>query len=161
MLRCTKKLLAILGASSVSEPGPAPDDDDWYANLVWLDGRKCLLLAHVATLFTIFEPDVRAVDVQSMKSFVSSLIGRELHREGLPRDTFATSDDLVITRTADRRVLGCMNDMSYLCEAAVQHTGSLEKTNIAALNHSLRRNMNSSRNYERPIDLTIARVECG
>jgi len=23
-----------------------PDPDDWYAILLWLDGRKCLLLTH-------------------------------------------------------------------------------------------------------------------
>jgi hypothetical protein len=49
ILRCTRKLLTVLG-SAVAEPAPAPDPEDWYANLVWLDRRKCLLLIHSATL---------------------------------------------------------------------------------------------------------------
>ena len=39
---------------------PQPDGEDWYANLLVLDRRKCLLLTHPSTLFTVFEPDVRA-----------------------------------------------------------------------------------------------------
>ncbi len=42
-----------------------PEDEDWYANLLVLDRRKCLLLTHAGTLFTIFEPDVRASDLTS------------------------------------------------------------------------------------------------
>lgn len=49
IVRCTKKLLAVLGAGRVARPGPAPDSEDWYANLLWFDGRKCLLLTHAAT----------------------------------------------------------------------------------------------------------------
>jgi hypothetical protein len=45
-------------------------------------GRKCLLLTHTATLFSIFEADVRAVDLRLQ--------------------------ELILARTADRRVLECM-----------------------------------------------------
>ena len=33
ILRCTRKLLTVLG-SAVAEPTPAPDPEDWYANLL-------------------------------------------------------------------------------------------------------------------------------
>jgi hypothetical protein len=36
----------------------APDGEDWYATLLWLSGRKCLLLTQAATLFTVLEADV-------------------------------------------------------------------------------------------------------
>jgi hypothetical protein len=42
----------------VADLAPAPDLEDWYANLLWFDRRKCPLLTHSATLFTIFEADV-------------------------------------------------------------------------------------------------------
>ncbi len=54
ILRCTNKLLAVIGAP-LADPAPAPDAEDWYANLLWSDRRKCLLLTHSGTLFTIFE----------------------------------------------------------------------------------------------------------
>ena len=37
ILRCTRKLLTVLG-SAVAEP--APDPEDWYANLLWFDGAR-------------------------------------------------------------------------------------------------------------------------
>jgi hypothetical protein len=45
-----------------------------------------------------------------------------------------------------------------MCEAAIAKSGSLRHNDLVALNRSLRRNINSARNYERPIDLTIARL---
>jgi len=61
ILRCTRKLLRLLRTDSAADPDPAPDAEDWYANLVWLDRRKCLLLTPAGTLFSMFEAGVRAV----------------------------------------------------------------------------------------------------
>src|SRR5260370_6225262 len=88
ILRCTKKLLAVIGPKLVAEPAPAPDAEDWYANLLWLDRRKCLLLTHSATLFSVFEADARAADLRATGRLVTGLIGRELLSEGLPSATF-------------------------------------------------------------------------
>ena len=87
ILRCTRKLLTVLG-SAVAEPAPAPDPEDWYANLVRFDRRTCLLLTHSATLFTIFEADVTASALRATRQLVTGLIGRELRREELPAGTF-------------------------------------------------------------------------
>jgi len=160
ILRCTKKLLAIIGPSLAAEPAPAPNGEDWYANLLWFNGRKCLLLAHSATLFSIFEADVRAADLRATGLLVTRLIRRELRSEGLPPSTFADPDPerVILAKTADRSVLGCMNDMAFLCEHAISGSGGLQSTDIAALNRSLRRNVNSARGYRPPIQLTIARL---
>ena len=66
ILRCTRKLLTVLG-SAVAEPAPAPDPEDWYANLLRFGQRTCLLLTHSATLFTIFEADVTASSFASLQ----------------------------------------------------------------------------------------------
>ena len=88
ILRCTKKLLAIIGLALTAEPAPAPDPEDWYANLLWFDRRKCLLLTHSVTLFSIFEPDVRPSGLRATRHLVTRLIDRELRREKLPSSTF-------------------------------------------------------------------------
>ena len=81
VLRCTKKLLAVIGPRLIAEP--AAGADDWYANLLWFDRRKYLLLTHVGPLFTIFGADVSTSDLRSTGPFVSALIKRELLSEGL------------------------------------------------------------------------------
>ena len=158
ILRCTKKLLDVIRPEQLATQ--EPDGNDWYANLLVLDRRKCLLLTHADTLFTIFEPDVRAPDLRSTHDLVARLIERELSVEGLPVRTFGDlgTEELLIAKTADRSVLGCMNDMAYLCEDAVARAGSLASTDVPSLNRHLRRNINSTRDYQRPIDLVLERI---
>jgi hypothetical protein len=155
VLRCTKKLLALINPAGPAIPAPAPSPQDWYANLLWVDRRKCLLLTDSATLFSIFEADVHAADLRATHSLLTRLIGRELHRENLPAATFPTGrpEELTITTTADRSVLGCMNDMAFLCQATIDDSGGLARADLAGLNQALRRNISSARSYQRPIDL--------
>jgi len=144
----------------VADLAPAPDPEDWYANLLWFDRRKCLLLTHSATLFTIFEADVTASNLRATRQLVTGLIGRELRREDLPAATFGDLEqqEVLLAKTADRSVLGCMNDMAFMCEHAIGNAGGLARTDLAELNRSLRRNINSARGYCPPIDLAARRV---
>ena len=63
------------------------------------------------------------------------------------------SEALVVAKTVDRSVLGCMNDMALHCELAVGESGGLARLDDRALNRRLRRNINSAREYQRPIDV--------
>jgi hypothetical protein len=47
ILRCTKKLLDVILPGQVVKQ--EPEDEDWYANLLVPDRRKCLLLTHAGT----------------------------------------------------------------------------------------------------------------
>lgn len=160
ILRCTSKLLAVIGPALAMRPAPAPDAEDWYANLLWFDRRKCLLLTHSATLFSIFEANVSAHSLRATGSLVTRLIERELASEGLPSAVFTGlgPQELILAKTADRSVLGCMNDMAFLCQHTIAESGGLMATDLVALNRSLRRNINSARGYQRPIELTARRL---
>jgi hypothetical protein len=160
ILRCTRKLLAVLKTGTCPGPQPEPGAEDWCANLLWLDRRKCLLLTHSGTLFSIFEPDLRAAELRDTFNLVTRLIGRELGAENLPATTFGVlgSQELIVARTADRSVLGCMNDMALLCGYAVMDSGGLQNVDSVELNRSLHRNINSARGYQRPLDLAGRRA---
>ncbi len=147
-------------APAVADPAPAPDPEDWYANLLSFDRRKCLLLTHSATLFTIFEADVTASALRATRELITGLIGRELRREELPAGTFGDlgQQEVVLAKTADRSVLGCMNDMAFSCEHAIGGAGGLARTDLAELNQALRRNINSARGYCPPIELAVRRL---
>jgi hypothetical protein len=51
-----------------------------------------------------------------------------------------------------------MNDMAVLCEQTITRSGGLSRTDLDTLNRSLRRNINSARDYQRPIELTVERL---
>jgi hypothetical protein len=159
ILRCTTKLLAVIGPDHMAAPAPIPDAEDWYANLLWFDRRKCLLLTHSATLFSIFEANVTAASLRAVTPLVTGLIKRELSREDLAADVFAgLGNEMTLAKTTDRSVLGCMNDMAVLCQHAIACSSGLMRTDLAALNRSLRRNINSARDYQLPIELAAQRV---
>jgi len=156
IVRCTRKLLSLLHPGAPRSLGSLPaDDDDWYANLLWISRRKCLLITHAGTLFSVFAPDVHAAEVRPLGRFFVPLIEAELKAEGLPVDTFGTvaPDQVVVARTIDRSVLGCMNDMALVCESVMASSGGLERCDVADLNQVLRRNINSVRGYVPPIEL--------
>ena len=156
VLRCTARLLAII----YPNPRPtlaslAPNTNDWYANLVWIERRKCLLLTHAGTLFSMFLPDVRAAELRPVGRFVVPAIESELITEGLPCNTFGPLDpeNVVVARTANRSVLGCMNDMASMIESSVPIEGGLQRRDVADLNRGLRRHINSAGRHVPPIEL--------
>jgi hypothetical protein len=111
ILRWTKTLRDLIKPGSLADE-PA-SDEDWYANLMRVDGRTCLLLTHADTLFSIFEPSVLAAGLRHIGRLVTELIKRELAREGLGQGTSGAMDaaSVVVGKTASRTVVGCMNDM--------------------------------------------------
>lgn len=52
IVRCINKFLAVSSPDVLVVPPPVPDAQDWYANLRWCSGCKCLLLTHSATQFS-------------------------------------------------------------------------------------------------------------
>lgn len=155
-LRCTAKLLKLLGTRPSDLLDAPPCAQDWYANLLWIDGRKCLLITHAGTLFSLFLPDVRAADLRPIGAALLPPLRAELVREALPADTFGPLADTApvhLAKTADRSVLGCMNDLALRCEWTIERAGGLARLDLADLHRGLQRNLSGARGYARPIDL--------
>lgn len=159
-VRCTQKLLKAMRVPPRSLPDANPAPDDWYANLLWFDRRKCLLVTHADTLFPIFIADVLAADLRDLAELVRRNAQVALYDEHLPPDALGDlTTPLELARTASRRILGVMTDDAYGCEAAVAHAGGLERLDTLDLNRRLRRTLHSGPNgYERPLDAVRARL---
>ncbi|WP_226356538.1 hypothetical protein [Pseudonocardia sp. ICBG601] len=157
IVRGTAKVLAL-----VRPPDPLPDldpaPDDWYANLLRIQRRNCLLLTHATTLFSVFRPAVTAAELRPLGPFVSAAIRTELLAEGLPPDALGCSDTtpVQVTRTASRRVLGVMNDHAFHIEHYIAAHGGLAGTELPALHLRLHRTINSLNGYVPPIDAARA-----
>jgi hypothetical protein len=159
IVRCTAKVRKLLRERPAVDVRPG--DDDWYLNLLWVDGRKCLLLVHATTLFPIFTADVRASQLRPVGQWVATRVHEELDAEQLPADSFGHLDPAacVITKTASRHVLGIMNDMGMHIEFATFDAGSLALLDADDLNRSLRRGLHShGRGYATPLELALERV---
>lgn len=158
LMRCTAKLITLLRVprgSLVEQPGSSAD---WYANLIWVGGRKCLLVMHAGTLFSVFIPDVRVTDLRALGPFLADRITAALTAEALPVDALGPLDphDVAVAKTADRRVLGSMNDAAFRCEWWAQDSGGLTGLDLDKLHHHLQRTPCGARGYAYPIDLARA-----
>jgi hypothetical protein len=156
VVRCTKKMLDLLGGRKLTLSELEPSYDDCYLNLVWIERQKCLLLTHSGTLFSVFRTGVRAADLRPLGDYLIGAIEAELGAEGLPADTLAELDrnKVRIAKTASRSILGFMNEMTFELEWHIAHNGGLHRTDINELNHALRRMLrNRGGDYVRPIEL--------
>ena len=158
VLRCTAKMLSLLGTRPRDLVTIEPSDEDWYANLLWLDRRKCLLLAHAGTLFSVFVPNIRKADLMPIGPSLVPLIHEELEAESVPRDRLGALDSrtIALAKTESQTVLGYMNEMARFCEYAVDDAGGLARSDARELNRELRRELHLSRRppgYFVPIEL--------
>jgi hypothetical protein len=105
-----------------------------------VDGRKCLLLAHAGTLFSVFVPDIRKAGLVPIGPSVVGIIHTELESEGL-----LDSRRVTLSKTESRVVLGYMNEMARFCEFAIDDVGGLARCDARELNRELRRELHLSR----------------
>ncbi len=155
IVRCTARLLDLLRVPARSLVDVPASDGDWYANLVWIDRRKCLLLTHAGTLFPVFVADVRAAELKQLGAFVAAAVQAALAEEGLAADACGPLDPGAagVAKTANRSVVGFMNDSTHMCQAAVEQAGGLAHVDVAALNRILRRNLHNRDGYVQPLEL--------
>ncbi len=161
VLRCTNKLLSLLGKRNLTLIEAPPSADDWYANLLWLDQRKCLLLVHAGTLFPVFVADVRVADLRPVERRIVGLLEGALLEEGLPIDALGplSEADVRVAKTASRHVLGVMNEMAFECGWHIDQVGSLSNVDVDELNHRLRRGLHTKEgDYRQPLELVLERL---
>ena len=162
VVRCTGKLLNLLGKRSVSLVEAPAHEDDWYANLLWLDRRKCLLITHAGTLFSLFVAAVRISDLRPFERRIAGLIAGALLEEGLPIDALGRldPDEVRLAKTASRHVLGVMNQMTLEISWHIDRAGGLWNVDVDELNRHLRRSLHTKDgDYRVPLELVHERLQ--
>jgi hypothetical protein len=161
VVRCTKKMLDLLGGRKLTLSELPPTDDDWYLNLVWIERQKCLLLTHAGTLFSVFRGGIHVADLRPLGDYLVDAIEAELRAEGLPADTFSELErrEVRLAKTASRSTLGFMTEMAFELGWIITDKGGLRRSNINDLNHAPRRMLRNRGDYVRPIELVNQRLD--
>jgi len=152
IVRCTARLLKLLAPVELADAQPAPDD--WYANLIWIDRRKCLLVVHADTLFPVFVADVRKPQLTNFGQYIAGTVATALADESLAADCLGPIDpaQVLVARTASRSVLGVMNDMASMSERLAEQAGGITRLDVEDLNAFLRRTPYRRDGYFRPVE---------
>jgi hypothetical protein len=160
LLRCTARLLKLLGSRS----GPLVDADtgvdDWYANVLMIERRKCLLLVHAETLFAVLGTDVRVKQFNDLGLYVATLVVDALASERLAGTALGPTDaaGVRVAKTASRSVLGHLNEMALEVDHAIAASGGMRLADVAEVNRRLRRGLHGrDGDYVVPLELAAAR----
>lgn len=137
LLRCTAKLRK-LGGWPVEDP---PDDaiaphKTWYANLIWIERRKCILLTHASTLYSVFAVDVRKSSLVDVRVFLEDWLFTQLVREGIDLNDAepvlgVAAGPLVVGPARNRTVLGSMNELAFGYQVQVDMFGGLARVAVS------------------------------
>ncbi|WP_052195775.1 DUF6933 domain-containing protein [Delftia sp. ZNC0008] len=124
-IRCTQKLLARLGSAPVTII-TTPDTvlGDWYANLIRVGRMQVVLAVSERTLLPLVVPAK-----ESRRLLVPRLIealGEQLLSIGVPQEDVQVElqamQSSAIAKTANRRVLGSLNDLAFQLETGIKHS---------------------------------------
>jgi hypothetical protein len=160
LLRCTTRLLKLMGNRAGALVDAEPHGDDWYANVFVIERRKCLLLVHADTLFPVLDIDVRVAQLDDVGLYFTTLVVDALASEDLAGSTLGPTDPsgLRVAKTASRSVLGHMNEMTFEAQHVIAYDGGLQRADTDAVNRRLRRGLHGrDGEYVVPLELAAAR----
>lgn len=161
LLRCTSRLLKLMGSRAGVLADVEPGRDEWYANVFIVERRKCLLLVRADTLFPVLEADVRVAQLNDLGLYVATLVVDALASEGLAGTVLGPTDPsgVQVAKTASRSVLGHMNEMMFEAQHLIAYDGGLQRTDLDGVNRRLRRGLHGrGGDYVVPLELAAARA---
>lgn len=153
-LRCTVRLLKQMDPEAAREARSDTSDEspeDWYANLVWIEGRKCVLFTHVGTLFPFIVLDVRRPQIRTLSQTFRSEYERNLMHAGATPHQIAQElfrqEHLRIGKSQNKRVLGSMTDYGLMAKSDVEWFGGLRSVESLTISARLADTLMSAIGY--------------
>jgi hypothetical protein len=160
IIHCTRKLLKELDVPLI-EPDkillPTEGLGNWYANLIRIDRRRCLLFTNEKTLYTFLIPKVLKANLKNIEQEFLINLSYNLQYEGFRLDVInrviREYQEMGFTKTASKKVLGSMNQLAFEYEVLVEQKEGLENIGILELNKHLNRTIMGALKYKYPIEV--------
>jgi hypothetical protein len=146
LIRCTQKLLREIGIKK----SDLVDDDPqfgylrtWYANLIWIDRRKCVLFTNEGTLYSFLVGDIKKANLTKFDHLFLSNLRANLESEKFDSQiidkVLKEYSEIAIGKTKSKSVLGSMNDLALLFKFNIQHNGGVMACDVIDINQKLNR----------------------
>lgn len=143
VLRCTKKLLAELKITSVSDISDEDMLSSWHANFFRIERRKCVLLTHSTTLYCVLITCMRKHQFEFIGSEFRDRLYSCMRWDAFPESHLDAMLDahrnFVFTKTNSRSVLGSMNDLIYQARVDIAYSGGVLSAGQSAVSCQLNR----------------------
>jgi hypothetical protein len=146
IIHCTKKLLKELDAPLV-EPDkilqPTEGLGNWYANLLKIDRRKCLLFTNEKTLYSFLIPNVLKKNITNIVEEFLVNLSFNLQAEGFGLEVInrvmQEYKGIGFAKTASKKVLGAMNQLAFEYEVFIEEKEGSENIKILEMNRDINR----------------------
>lgn len=120
LIRCTQKLIKEMGLKKAELSTAEPKFSylgSWHANLLHIDGRKCILFVNDKTLFNFIAPNVKRKEIKNLSGMFNEHLIYALSSENLTDETKEKIKneykDISYATTNNKKVLGSMNDLAF------------------------------------------------
>ena len=118
IIQATKKLQDMVGVKTTDLPKESDVFVSWHGNIFMIGRKKCLLVTHNESLYSIFFYGVTKKEMNNLAEILKSRLAELLRRDDfiLPQivkmlDSF---ESISYMKTSDRSVIGNMNDMVHM-----------------------------------------------
>ena len=159
IIHCTQKLLKELDVSLVEPdriPQPTEGLGNWYANLLRIDRRKCLLFTNEKSMYTFLIPKVLKANLKNIEQEFLIHLSYNLQNEGFGLEVInrvmQEYQEIGFAKTSNRQVLGSMNELTFQYEVLIEQTEGLENIGILELNKLINRTIMGALKYKHPIE---------
>ncbi len=158
LIHCTKKLFKELGTPPLQHSDTSPDIEglgNWYANLLRIDRRKCLIFTNEKSLYTFLIPNVIKANLKNIEEEFLINLSYNLQNEGFGLEVIRVMQEyqeIGFAKTSNRRVLGSMNEFAFEYDFLIRREGGIEKVRILEVNKMINRTPIGALKYKYPIE---------
>lgn len=147
MIRCTAKLLKEMGLGKSELTDQAQEENallgDWYANLFYVERRKCLIFSNSRTLYSFMLFDLDRASIKNLSSIFRAGLEKALSDDSIAVSTIEQLSgelkDISCGKTHDKSVLGTMNDHVRSVKWIISDNGGLDSSDASEIIKHLNR----------------------
>lgn len=135
----------------------------WHANLIYIDGKKCVLFVNDKTLFNFIIPDISRAQIRDLSSIFKVNLECVLAAEGIPENAKAIIMSEYVSiqyaNTNSKSILGSMNDLAFHYKYHIQSEGGVHSHAVPCIISKLNRMPMGALEYVFPIEALKAVYE--
>lgn len=140
IIRCTGKLQKEMGLKKADLEESDPQFQylgSWHANLLHVDGKKCVLFTNNKTLFSFIAPDVSRAQIKKLNElflgFLVAVLADEGFSETVIEKILLEYSEITYAKTNDKSVLGSMNDLAWHYKHLILDSGGIHSPAIPSI----------------------------
>jgi Domain of unknown function (DUF6933) len=160
IIRCTQKLQKEMGLSKKDLVEFDTSDlimGSWFANLIYISGKKCVLFANEKTLYNFIvcglpRAQIRQLDRVFLLNLQCNLSAENISEEFISAIVSECSE-IVFGKTNSRSVLGSMNELSFMYKYHIESEGGIHSYKVPEIIKYMNRHLFSVIDISHPIDV--------